>query len=189
MPVGVVKTCYGNDGILVDENVELDLLSNDSCRFFFPLLYRPYHTLLFLVDERYLLASLAGDCSPAITRLVKMASPLKRYSLGCHMLFNNIDLASSLWSKCYMYLGRKQVKKVYFCNFHGISSFIPSPCSTKLLIPVLPPLFLFSILLSSTELTAVVRCLPTYFYYVRLYKIGIEWNWKAWRSLPSDFWL
>lgn len=75
---------------------------------FFLLLYRPYHTLLFLVDERYLLASLAGDCSPAITRLVKMASPLKRYSLGCHMLFNNIDLASSLWSKCYMYLGRKQ---------------------------------------------------------------------------------
>ena len=96
MTVGVVKTCYGNDGILVDENVELDLLSNDSCRIFFPLLYRPYHTLLFLVDERYLLASLAGDCSPAITRLVKMASPLKRYSLGCHMLFNNIDLASSL---------------------------------------------------------------------------------------------
>ena len=34
MTVGVVKTCYGNDGILVDENVELDLLSNDSCRFF-----------------------------------------------------------------------------------------------------------------------------------------------------------
>ena len=96
MPVGVVKTCYGNDGILVDENVELDLLSNDSCRVFFLLLYRPYHTLLFLVDERYLLASLAGDCSPAITRLVKMASPLKRYSLGYHMLFNNIDLASSL---------------------------------------------------------------------------------------------
>ena len=96
MPVGVVKTCFGNDGILVDENVELDLLSNDSCRLFFPLLYRPYHTLLFLVDERYLLASLAGDCSPAITRLVKMASPLKRYSLGYHMLFNNIDLASSL---------------------------------------------------------------------------------------------
>lgn len=92
---------------LVDENVELDLLSNDSCRLFFLLLYRPYHTLLFLVDERYLLASLAGDCSPAITRLVKMASPLKRYSLGCHMLFNNIDLASSLWSKCYMYLGSK----------------------------------------------------------------------------------
>lgn len=40
---------------------------------------RPYHTLLFLVDERYLLASLAGDCSPAITRLVKMASPLKSF--------------------------------------------------------------------------------------------------------------
>lgn len=92
MPVGVVKTCYGNDGILVDENVELDLLSNDSCRLFFLVLYiyRPYHTLLFLVDERYLLASLAGDCSPAITRLVKMASPLKRYSLGYHMLFNNL---------------------------------------------------------------------------------------------------
>lgn len=40
---------------------------------------RPYHTLLFLVDEAYLLASLPGDCSPAVTRLVRMASPLKSF--------------------------------------------------------------------------------------------------------------
>ncbi|KAK3717342.1 hypothetical protein QZH41_011574 [Actinostola sp. cb2023] len=38
---------------------------------------RPYHTLLFLVDEGLLLASLPGDCSPALTRLVRRASPLK----------------------------------------------------------------------------------------------------------------
>lgn len=40
---------------------------------------RPYHTLLFLVDKGYLQASLAGDCSPAITRLVRIASPLKSF--------------------------------------------------------------------------------------------------------------
>lgn len=40
---------------------------------------RPYHTLLFLVDEGYLVASLPGDCSPAVTRLVRMASPLKSF--------------------------------------------------------------------------------------------------------------
>lgn len=40
---------------------------------------RPYHTLLFLVDEAYLVASLPGDCSPAVTRLVRMASPLKSF--------------------------------------------------------------------------------------------------------------
>lgn len=40
---------------------------------------RPYHTLLFLVDEAYLLASLPGDCSPAVIRLVRMASPLKSF--------------------------------------------------------------------------------------------------------------
>lgn len=45
----------------------------------FCCLFRPYHTLLFLVDEGYLVASLPGDCSPAVTRLVRMASPLKRY--------------------------------------------------------------------------------------------------------------
>lgn len=43
-------------------------------------LFRPFHTLLFLVDEGYLVASLPGDCSPAVTRLVRMASPLKRYT-------------------------------------------------------------------------------------------------------------
>lgn len=45
-------------------------------------LFRPYHTLLFLVDEVYLVRSLPGDCSPAVTRLVRMASPLKRYKLS-----------------------------------------------------------------------------------------------------------
>ncbi|KAJ7340234.1 Nitrogen permease regulator-like 3 [Desmophyllum pertusum] len=40
---------------------------------------RPYHTLLFLVDKEYLVPSLPGDCSPAVTRLVKMASPLKSF--------------------------------------------------------------------------------------------------------------
>ena len=48
----------------------------------FVLLFRPYHTLLFLVDEVYLVRSLPGDCSPAVTRLVRMASPLKRYKLS-----------------------------------------------------------------------------------------------------------
>jgi hypothetical protein len=41
-------------------------------------LVRPYHTLLFLVDEESLLAILPGDCSPALTRLIRRASPLKR---------------------------------------------------------------------------------------------------------------
>lgn len=40
---------------------------------------RPYHTLLFLVNEGYLIDSLPGDCSPAVTRLVRMASPLKSF--------------------------------------------------------------------------------------------------------------
>lgn len=40
---------------------------------------RPYHTLLFLVNEGYLVDSLPGDCSPAVTRLVRMASPLKSF--------------------------------------------------------------------------------------------------------------
>ncbi|KXJ20483.1 GATOR complex protein NPRL3 [Exaiptasia diaphana] len=41
---------------------------------------RPYHTLLFLVEEDALLASLPGDCSPALTRLVRRASPLKSFT-------------------------------------------------------------------------------------------------------------
>ncbi|XP_031548535.1 GATOR complex protein NPRL3-like [Actinia tenebrosa] len=41
---------------------------------------RPYHTLLFLVDEETLLASLPGDCSPALMRLIRRASPLKSFT-------------------------------------------------------------------------------------------------------------
>lgn len=40
---------------------------------------RPYHTLLFLDDEASLVASLPGDCSPAVVRLLRMASPLKSF--------------------------------------------------------------------------------------------------------------
>lgn len=53
--------------------------------FIFIFLLRPYHTLLFLVDEGYLVASLPGDCSPAVTRLVRMASPLKRYTANVQL--------------------------------------------------------------------------------------------------------
>ncbi|EDO44918.1 predicted protein [Nematostella vectensis] len=41
---------------------------------------RPYHTLLFLVDEVSLLGLLPGDCSPAVTRLIRMATPLKSFT-------------------------------------------------------------------------------------------------------------
>ncbi|CAH1794229.1 unnamed protein product [Owenia fusiformis] len=38
---------------------------------------RPYHGILLTVDENKLLESLPPDCSPALIRLVKMASPIK----------------------------------------------------------------------------------------------------------------
>jgi hypothetical protein len=40
---------------------------------------RPYHTLLFLVDEKDILDSLSTDASPALRRLVRHSSPLKSF--------------------------------------------------------------------------------------------------------------
>merc|ERR1719193_421988 len=40
---------------------------------------RPYHTLLFLVDENELLDSLSTDASPALRRLIRQSSPLKSF--------------------------------------------------------------------------------------------------------------
>ena len=45
----------------------------------FLLLCRPYHTLLFLVDEKDILDSLSTDASPALRRLVRHSSPLKSF--------------------------------------------------------------------------------------------------------------
>ena len=38
---------------------------------------RPYHALLLMVDEATLLEALPLDSSPSVTRLVRVASPLK----------------------------------------------------------------------------------------------------------------
>jgi hypothetical protein len=45
----------------------------------FLVLCRPYHTLLFLVDEKDILDSLSTDSSPALRRLVRHSSPLKSF--------------------------------------------------------------------------------------------------------------
>ena len=39
--------------------------------------FRPYHAMLLLVEENTLLESLPMDSSPALTRIIKVASPLK----------------------------------------------------------------------------------------------------------------
>ncbi|XP_023325891.1 GATOR complex protein NPRL3 [Eurytemora carolleeae] len=40
---------------------------------------RPYHTLLFLVNENELLDSLSTDASPALRRLIRQSSPMKSF--------------------------------------------------------------------------------------------------------------
>ncbi|XP_078611407.1 GATOR1 complex protein NPRL3-like isoform X3 [Branchiostoma floridae x Branchiostoma japonicum] len=52
---------------------------------------RPYHAMLLLVDRDGLLEELPQDCSPALTRLIRIATPLK--SLQC--LSQDSDLALS----------------------------------------------------------------------------------------------
>ncbi|XP_078690901.1 GATOR1 complex protein NPRL3-like isoform X2 [Branchiostoma floridae x Branchiostoma belcheri] len=52
---------------------------------------RPYHAMLLLVDRDVLLEELPQDCSPALTRLIRIATPLK--SLQC--LSQDSDLALS----------------------------------------------------------------------------------------------
>ena len=39
--------------------------------------FRPYHAMLLLVEENALLESLPIDSSPALTRVIKVASPVK----------------------------------------------------------------------------------------------------------------
>ena len=64
-----------------------DLLSHNASRASDQILYRltlsvllhfrPYHAMLLLVEETSLLESLPPDSSPALTRLIRVASPLK----------------------------------------------------------------------------------------------------------------
>ena len=83
--------------------------------------FRPYHTLLFLVNEGYLVDSLPGDCSPAVTRLVRMASPLKRYNMNslCNTTafllccFPNLNFSCLFWlGGCSWYVSDQQISEL-----------------------------------------------------------------------------